>query len=121
MNIQEMVQRALALRQHPEAVATMAIIIEVAEERLRQVTIGYDEAHDDAHRPGLLAVAGAAAAMNAAGQRSGAGAMPRQMAEELGVDQFFKWDKPMKPPRESLIIAAALIFAELEKMDREKS
>jgi hypothetical protein len=121
MNIQELIQRALSLQEFPGAVETMALVLEVAHERLHQAKLGYTEAVDDAHPPGLLATAAGAYAMSAAGQRSGSGAMPREVAEELCVDQFFKWNEPPKNPHDMLVIAAALIFAELEKMDREKS
>lgn len=119
MNIQEMIQKALALRESPGGLETMTLIMELAQERIHQVKLGYTDAVDDKHRPGLLATAGAAYAMSAAGVRSGAGPIPREVAKELFVDQFFKWDEAPKTAHEMLIIAAALIFAELEKMERE--
>lgn len=119
INIQQLVQQTIALRSNPQGLATLALIGEVAEERIRQAKKGYDEAHDDARDPGVLAAAGGAYAWHASYMRSMGAPMSREVAVEYGVDTFFDWDKPPKPAREALIIAAALIFAELEKMGRE--
>jgi len=96
----------------------MDIIREVAEEvvaeRRRQVEEeGWTAAHDDGHGDGILALAGACYARHAATSRAAepGGAPPRGWPWARG------WWKP-KDRRRDLIRAAALIIAEVERMDR---
>lgn len=119
INIQQLVQQMVALKSDPQGLATLVLVSEVADERVKQVKKGYDHAHDDARAPGVLAAAGGAYAWHASFMRSQGTPMSEEVAKEYGVDTFFDWTKPPKSAREALVIAAALIFAELEKMERE--
>lgn len=90
----------------------MSVIEEIADERKRQqVEEGWDAAHDDAHQKEELARAAVCYAA------SGAGHLP---FINLGMLWPWKpsWWKP-KNPRRDLIRAAALIVAEIERMDRK--
>lgn len=97
----------------PRAIAsTMHALQDVADERSRQVSAeAYDRAHDDEHKAGELAQAAACYAAHAGG-------MP-----EAGYGYAPYWpfdDESWKPkdPRRDLIRAAALIVAEIERLDR---
>jgi hypothetical protein len=85
---------------------------DVIEERTRQLSKeGYTISHDDTHRDGSLAQAAACYAAHAGG-------MP---AAGYGYDPYWpfdaEWWKP-KDPRRDLVRAAALILAEIERLDR---
>jgi len=85
----------------------MSAIEEVAAERARQrLEEGWTSEHDDSHDDGVLARAAACYALNATG---------------IVADVFWpfarRWWKP-KSPRRDLIRAAALLVAEIERMDR---
>lgn len=87
----------------------MSVIDEIAAERVRQVfSEGYDESHDDEHLGGDLLAAAEAYIVHVDGDED--------LAEEI-----WPWEpnsfKP-KTTRENLIRAAALIVAEIERMDR---
>lgn len=91
---------------------------DVLAERRRQVVVeGWDAKHDDAHDYGDLAAAGAGYAVNAADQLNpysqgdGNNEVPHFWPFEEG------WWKP-KTPREDLVRAAALIIAEIDRLDR---
>lgn len=98
------------------------VIAEIAAERKRQIEAeGWTPEHDDAHDKGELARAAAAYADHASRFRD---------AKELGVAYATKatpplwpwaprWWKP-KNPRRDLIRAAALIVAEIERLDRSE-
>lgn len=86
-------------------------------ERIRQVAVeGWSPEHDDAHRRGELARAAAAYAANAAAWTSDPADAARLALE--GWPWARCWWKP-KDPRLNLVRAAALIFAEIERLDRE--
>jgi hypothetical protein len=90
----------------------MTAIDEIAAERMRQIeSEGWSAEHDDEHRGGELALAGAAYATHAAAFRD---------AEALVWPWGRKWWKP-KNPRRDLVRAAALIVAEIERLDRAKA
>jgi hypothetical protein len=97
----------------------MSVIDEVAAERVRQIEQeGWSAEHDDGHTDGSLAKAAAAYCW---GHRwaSGSCQVGHQAAAELwpwDVD----WWKP-KNRRRDLIRAAALIVAEIERLDRRES
>lgn len=89
---------------------------DVAAERQRQITEeGWDDAHDDAHKPGELANAGCGYATSAVCQLMYGTPMN-------GPPVFWTWGaewwKP-KTPRRDLVRAAALLIAEIERLDRE--
>lgn len=80
---------------------------DVLAERNRQQSVeGYDAKGDDRHKQGTLALAGCAYAMKVAGR--------------IGVN-LWPFDKPQFKPRsdrENLVRAAALLLAELDRLDR---
>lgn len=90
-------------------------IADVIQERGRQVMHhGYDPAHDDEHRNGEIAIS-AIAYIQAAHQK------------HLGLadgelDVFWYFDSPMpemkKDPRRLLVKAAAMLIAEIDRLDR---
>ena len=106
----------------------MSVISEIAAERVRQMLVeGWTLAHDDKHKDGSLAAAAATYALHASrwpviqmvrdaddaakcyADASASIIWPRSWAR--------KWWKP-KGPRRDLIRAAALIVAEIERLDR---
>lgn len=95
----------------------MNVIEEVAAERKRQQEAeGWDTHHDDLHDQGSLATAAAAYALHAGDMVN-----PNRDAYQLHPPAFWpfdlEWWKP-KTPRRDLIRAAALIVAEIERLDR---
>lgn len=93
---------------------------DVLTERLRQVSHeGWTAEHDDAHRSGALAHAGACYAIHSAAfiskrEKFGPGRPPVN-------DGLWPWDDEWwKPttPRRDLVKAAALLVAEIERLDR---
>lgn len=91
--------------------ARSATLAAIWDERCRQVSPkGYDAAHDDAHTQGEIALM--AATYAALAGRSSVAAM-----------HAWPWDEAMpksltSEPRRLLIIAGALILAEIERIDR---
>ena len=99
--------------QFPDLDTIDRITREVFRERTRQMSHeGYDTAHDDEHVDGELAKAAACYIHWGAGGRVRHGTKPAD----------WPWDaaswKP-KNPRADLIRAAALIVAEIERLDRQ--
>ncbi len=96
----------------------MTIYQEIAAERLEQMNKhGYTVEHDDAHDAGELCGAGAAYALHVSAEIHPFG----DSYDADDIPPGWCWEesawKP-KTPRENLIKAAALIVAEIEKMDR---
>ena len=94
---------------------TVNVTAEIIAERRRQVdTEGWTEEHDDKHNGGELARAGACYALLAA-----TGEHYTYRARRANNE--WPWDtrhwKP-KNPRRDLIVAAALLVAEIERLDR---
>lgn len=90
-------------------------VLDVIEERRRQVEhLGYGAAHDDAHEAGDLAAAAFSYAGHAAISLSGGepGGVPRSWPFE---SQYWR----PSTPRRDLVRAAALILAEIERLDRQ--
>jgi hypothetical protein len=99
-------------------------MIDVAKERIRQADHGpggegYDALHDDMHDHGELCGAAAAYALNASCLLYPHNGTPIEDPTLVG----WMWDlsgwKP-KNPRADLVRAAALIIAEIDRMDRNK-
>lgn len=105
-------------------------IIDVLAERQRQIEVeGWTPEHDDLHQPGSIALAGACyASMAAAFEKI----KPQISNEKRFIDTEYsrvlpsfhwpwekKWWKP-KGPRPDLVRAAALIIAEIERIDRKE-
>lgn len=92
---------------------TLRALEEVAAERRRRIVVeGFGEAHDDEHGDGALAVAAACYAS----------APDSDDAATFDPPCDWPWDdcwwKP-KDRRSNLVRAAALIVAEIERIDRE--
>jgi hypothetical protein len=98
-----------------------AVIEEIAAERRRQVEEeGWSESHDDLHNDGELAAAAGCYALHASGRddsilRFDEDGTSRRVPR--GWRWHWKWWKP-KDRRRDLIRAAALIVAEIERLDR---
>lgn len=92
----------------------MSVIDDIAAERRRQIEVeGYDTAHDDAHDGGELAQAAAAYALVTT--KEGFPSMVREIWP-WQWHQFYP-----KNLRSDLVRAAALIVAEIERLDRVAS
>lgn len=93
-------------------------ILNVINERQRQINAeGWTPKHDDRHTDGALALAASCYAYVAAIQSPGGG----MSYEEWPKLKFWPWDEEWwKPtdPRRDLVKAAALIIAEIERIDR---
>lgn len=87
--------------------ATTRVLADVAAERTRQIEDGWTPEHDDTHEGGELAQAAAALALP-----------PK--AFHYSRLSFWPWDKWMSggARRDELVKAAALIVAEIERLDR---
>lgn len=104
-----------------------AAVADVVRERQRQIDAeGWTDEHDDSHTDGGLSAAAACYAMHSAieeGIRSGR--VDRYCSEALRFDQFvpsyWPWSHDLWKPRgarRNLVRAAALIIAEIERLDR---
>lgn len=91
---------------------TQAVKDVIAERHRQQAVEGWTPEHDDAHDIGDLAVAGACYAAKAAGR-----GMHRADSVPTLWPWAREWWKP-KDPRRNLVKAAALILAEIERIDR---
>lgn len=106
---------------HGEVEASL-IMTEIYDERMRQRTAeGYTDAHDNRHTNGELAVAGACYAAQAASNcRRGAVVV---VDEDPGTEDSWPWadhdGRNDHPTRRCLVIAAALLVAEIERLDRD--
>lgn len=104
----------------------MPVIDEIAAERQRQIEVeGFDDKHDDLHCHGDLSCAAAAyAGVVSTALDDGVVAQDYGDFLELSGDVPIDW--PWDPcwwkpstPRHDLIKAAALIVAQIERLDRE--
>lgn len=104
----------------------MSIIDEVVKERQRQINKeGWTFEHDDEHDDGSLADAAACYAATTrpfkAEEFAGVGYRVYTSYSDLWPKSWADhWFKPKKNRRRKLIIAAALIVAEIERIDRAK-
>ena len=110
----------------------MTAIDDIAAERLRQVhQEGWSEQHDDTHTLGEMAEAAAAYAVRAADNNevfAALGRRPLHAKSNAGYvtlsGLLWPWDRRWwKPtnPRRDLVKAAALIVAEIERLDRAEA
>jgi hypothetical protein len=96
---------------------------DVLAERQRQVSAeGWTHKHDDQHHDGSMALAAACYACNAATWAERGSRFKPQDYQRMAWQGFrwpwaAKWWKP-KSQRQDLIRAAALILAEIERLDR---
>lgn len=117
-----MIERDRAMAKRSAADARALALASVVGERERQRHGEHmSAAHDDAHYPGDLAKASAAYALEAArklGVIEDGVYEPRERGAE---PHFWPWEsvwwKP-KDPRRDLVRAAALLLAEIERIDR---
>lgn len=95
--------------------------VDVLAERRRQVTAeGWTPEHDDTHESGELAGAAACYARHVNGRQWVYLTRPESYASEAAPNEWpwdERWWKP-KSPRSDLVRAAALILAEIERLDR---
>jgi len=101
---------------------TMGILAEVLDERMKQIGKGFDPDLDDGHRRGELAQAGAALALAAITRQES----ELRQALPTGFPGPIPWpfgdalenETPNKPVRAGLIVAVAMLVAEVERLDR---
>lgn len=96
---------------------TSIALADIREERVRQMHVeGWTPKHDDKHARGeMAAAAGCYAIVAGSSDRSRAQFPPATPYPEWPWDR--KWWKP-KDRRRDLVRAAALIVAEIERLDR---
>lgn len=114
-------------RRAAETAPPSGVIEEIAGERARQIKQEkWSAGHDDEHRNGELSRAAACYAAHASAYQRVASDVtiaayqsvePQHSALQYGWPWSPKWWKP-KAPRRDLIRAAALIVAEIERLDR---
>lgn len=106
--------------------AVDGIFSELMHERAKQISKGYDAAHDDDDAKGNHARAAAYYAIAGYAQRH----LALRDASDVefyadAVSSGYPWSKDTKAiesrPRANLIKAAALLIAEIERIDREES
>lgn len=91
---------------------------DVLAERARQISAeGWTHEHDDAHAPGEMADAAAAYAHAAATRMDDAHSGTFNLYPAKPWPWDVKWWKPGEP-RHMLVKAAALLLAEIERIDR---
>lgn len=96
----------------------MTAIEDIAAERQRQITVeGWTAEHDDTHRSGEMADAAACYAMRPGARGTFTGSSPERLIWQRLWPWSKDWWKP-KDRRRDLIRAAALIVAEIERLDR---
>lgn len=106
--------------------STESVIAEIEEERTRQVTSeGWTESDDDGHRRGQLAQAAIAFVVSALTQTrmiadGASAAQAYSAAQRAPKPSTWPFRSPWKPKayRRALICAAALLVAEVERLDR---
>lgn len=89
----------------------MNVVDEILAERRRQIGKGWTPEHDDLHNNGAIADAAGCYALLSSGHY-----LPN-LVEKYKLWPWTELPK-RRPPRDNLIIAAALIVAEIERLDR---
>ena len=94
---------------------TNRILAEIAAERDRQVSAhGYDDSHDDRHTKSEIAIAAACFALSTADAHE-------RPSIPAAIALLWPWQDYVcgrRPARRALIIAAAMLIAEIERLDR---
>lgn len=105
--------------------AILDVLAEIRDERARQVEHeGFNSAHDDSHLFGELPRAASVYALYASLPE-----LDREHAKQFGPNHYgaqmlWPWDLhwlKLADPRRDLIKAAALIVAEIQRIDRERA
>lgn len=98
------------------------VLLDIAAERSRQITAeGFDATHDDGTAGGALALAGSCYAMHAAITITEDQDNSTTSAARRAIRNLWPWSEHWWKPggkRRDLVKAAALIVAEIERMDR---
>ena len=103
----------------PDYDPSAAIFQAIWAERWRQISgCGYDYAHDDAHARGEIALAAAAYAIGSTTHRLQNTTERGQGLMQAGFSWPWEGGPSLSNARADLIRAAALIVAELERLDR---
>lgn len=105
----------------PEFEPAVAVLTDICKERVRQMEEeGYTPEHDDAHDRGELTLAAISHAGRALELMTEKIDESRRLAGEALAEcwPFAGFVGRVKPPRRYLVIAAALIVAEIERLDR---
>lgn len=96
--------------------AARMVLVERARQRSDE---GYDDAHDDKHVKGEISAAAASYAMAASGQVK----FNREAMDDIHPPSQWPWGsewwKLSNDPKRTLIKAAALLLAEIERLDRK--
>lgn len=93
---------------------TYDILNAIYAERIRQEEAeGFSPEHDDELDVGELGAAAAAYALHAIGAR-----LPAGHAVNQSIERIRPWPLKVHAPRRALIIAGALLMAEIERIDR---
>jgi len=87
----------------------MSAISDISKERERQLSKGWDSNHDDHHNDGRLAGVAGLVAINKT---------PFQDELQSDLDDWCIVHKWKDDRRRQLVIAAALLVAEIERLDR---
>ncbi|KAA0015477.1 hypothetical protein F0A16_20525 [Salinicola corii] len=96
----------------------MKALLDAFNERQRQIdSEGWKPEHDDTHTDGELAAAASTYAWSACVQVTGH-ALPKTPPAVWPFEKA--WWKPATDPRRNLVKAAALILAEIERLDRAR-
>jgi hypothetical protein len=106
------------MKRHPITAAVSAVL----KERARQIEHeGFDWVHDEDHDPGDLTAAAVCYAANACAVLHPLNGTPIEDITKFWMQWPWEveWWKP-KDPRRDLVRAAALLIAEIEKLDRAK-
>lgn len=103
-----------------------SVLGEIAARRQHQIAKGYDASHDDGHVDGSIARGAAAFALAASGpvtikaDRKRVGMYRGQESLAIYPSTIWPWENGFHAsgPRDALIDAAAMIVAEIERLDR---
>lgn len=102
--------------------STSLVLAEIGDERTRQIlSEGYDSQHDDRHEDFELARAASVLTTYATLPETDRWVATRHGPRLYGAELLWPWDLEhfkLANPRRDLIKAAALIVAEIERMDR---
>lgn len=105
---------SLVSRPAPEPQAPTHALADIAAERQRQISAeGWSPEHDDSHVSGELAMAAAVYALTSF--------LDTEQSRNMAFTRYWPWDRCWFKPaggRRDLVRAAALILAEIDRLDR---